>query len=143
MNAVVVHGLPSDYAIRDGDLLKLDLGLVHQGFHLDAARTVPVGNVTTEAKRLIAVTRKALAAGIKEARTGRTLGDIGFAIHDIAREAGYSVAQGLTGHGVGHALHEDPAVFNFGQRGQGEEIVEGMVLAIEPMVNIGGGASGS
>ena len=140
VNDVVVHGLPSDYVIKEGDLLKLDLGLVHGGFHLDAARTVGVGKITSEAKRLMAVTRKALDAGIKAAKSGHTLGDVGYAIHDVVDKAGYSVAEGLTGHGIGHSLHEDPAVFNFGRRGQGEEIEEGMVIAIEPMVNIGGGA---
>jgi methionyl aminopeptidase len=140
VNDVVVHGLPSDYVVRDGDLIKLDLGLIYKGFHLDAARTVPVGNVTSEAKRLIATTRKALDAGIKEAKLGHTLGDIGSAIQDVAEKAGYSVAQGLTGHGIGKSLHEDPSVFNFGRRGQGEEIEEGMVIAIEPMINAGAGA---
>ena len=139
INDVVVHGLPSGYIVKDGDLVKLDLGLVYQGFHLDAARTVPVGTVTPEAKRLMATTRKALAAGIKEAKPGHMLGDIGFAIQDVIRKEGYSVARGLTGHGVGRSLHEDPAVYNFGRRGQGEEIQEGMVIAIEPMVNVGGG----
>jgi methionyl aminopeptidase len=119
--------------------VKLDLGLIHKGFHLDAARTVAVGAVGSEEKRLMAATRRALSAGITEARPGRTLGDIGFAIEGVVRDAGFSVAKGLTGHGIGTSLHEDPAVFNFGRRGQGEEIVEGMVLAIEPMVNIGGG----
>lgn len=140
INDVVVHGLPSDYVVKDGDLVKLDLGLIHKGFHLDAARTVGVGNITPEAKRLVAVTRKALDAGVKEAKPGNTLGDVGFAIESVVRKAGYSIAQGLTGHGVGRSLHEDPAVFNFGRRGQGEEIEEGMVIAIEPMVNVGRGA---
>jgi methionyl aminopeptidase len=140
INDVVVHGLPSDYVVKDGDLVKLDLGLIHKGFHLDAARTIGVGNITPEAKRLVAVTRKALDAGVKEAKPGNTLGDVGFAIESVVRKAGYSVADGLTGHGVGRSLHEDPAVFNFGRRGQGEEIHEGMVIAIEPMVNIGASA---
>jgi methionyl aminopeptidase len=140
INDVVVHGLPSDYVVKDGDLVKLDLGLIHKGFHLDAARTIGVGNIIPEAKRLVAVTRKALDAGVKEAKPGNTLGDVGFAIESVVRKAGYSVADGLTGHGVGRSLHEDPAVFNFGRRGQGEEIHEGMVIAIEPMVNIGASA---
>lgn len=139
LNDVVVHGLPSNRIIRDGDLVKLDLGLVYRGFHVDAARTVPVGNVTPEAQRLIAATRKALDAGIREAKPGHMLGDIGCAIQDVAEKAGYAVAQGLTGHGIGVSLHEDPTVFNFGRRGQGEEIKVGMVVAIEPMINAGGG----
>jgi methionyl aminopeptidase len=140
LNDVVVHGTPSAHAVlHEGDLVKLDLGLIHRGFHLDAARTVPVGSVSPEAKRLMAVTRQALSAGIEEARPGKTLGDIGFAIEDVVRRAGFSVAQGLTGHGIGRSLHEDPAVFNFGRRGQGEDIEEGMAIAIEPMVNVSGG----
>jgi methionyl aminopeptidase len=139
INDVVVHGLPSDYVVKDGELVKLDLGLIYRGFHVDAARTVPVGNISPEAKRLMIVTRKALDAGIKEAKLGHTLGDIGFAIQDVVRKAGYSVARGLTGHGIGRSLHEDPTVYNFGRRGQGEELEEGTVIAIEPMVNIGGG----
>ena len=141
LNDVVVHGTPSARdVLREGDLVKLDLGLIHKGFHLDAARTVPIGTISPEAKRLIAVTRQALSLGIKEARSGRTLGDIGYAIQTVVAKAGFSVAEGLTGHGIGRSLHEDPAVFNFGRSGQGEEIVPGMVIAIEPMVNIGGGA---
>lgn len=141
LNDVVVHGTPSGRdVIREGDLVKLDLGLIHRGFHLDAARTVPVGKITPEAQRLIVTTRQALDVGIKEARLGHTLGDIGFAIESTVKKEGYSIAQGLTGHGVGRSLHEDPTVFNFGRRGQGEGIKEGMVIAIEPMVNAGDGA---
>ena len=140
LNDVVVHGTPSARVVmQEGDLVKLDLGLIHRGFHLDAARTVPVGSVSPEAKRLMAVTRQALSAGIEEARPGKTLGDIGFAIESVVRKAGFSVAQGLTGHGIGRSLHEDPAVFNFGRRGKGEDIEVGMVIAIEPMVNVSGG----
>lgn len=141
LNDVIVHGTPSpDGIIREGDLVKLDLGLIHGGFHLDAARTVAVGKVSLEAKRLIAATRKALAAAVAAARPGHTLGDIGFAVQTVAQKEGFSVAQGLTGHGIGRSLHEDPPVFNFGRPGSGEEIREGMVLAIEPMINAGGAA---
>jgi len=141
LNDVIVHGTPKDReVIRDGDLVKLDLGLIHNGFHLDAARTVPIGKVLPDVKRLIATTRMALAAGIKEAYPGHTLGDIGYAVHDVVHKAGFSVAEGLTGHGIGRSLHEDPAVFNFGRRGTGEKLEEGMVIAIEPMVTIGSGA---
>lgn len=140
LNEVVVHGTPSsDRIIKNGDVVKIDLGLVHRGYHLDAARTILMGNVSEEAKRLAVATRKALVAGIKEAKPGNTLGDIGFAISAIVRKEGFSVAEGLVGHGIGHSLHEDPAVFNFGRRGHGEAIEEGMVLAIEPMVTAGGG----
>jgi methionyl aminopeptidase len=141
LNDVVVHGTPSARGIiKEGDLVKLDLGLIHKGFHVDAARTVAVGKIPPEEKRLMEVTRRALAAGIKEAKPGNTLGDIGFAIQNTVQKAGFSVADGLTGHGIGKSLHEEPAVFNFGRRGKGENIEEGMVIAIEPMVNIGGGS---
>ncbi len=138
LNDVVVHGTPSERTmIHDGDLVKLDLGLIHRGFHLDAARTVMVGNILPEVKRLVAMTRRALDAGVREARPGHTMGDIGNAIQTVAEEAGFSVAQGLTGHGIGRSLHEDPVVFNFGRRGKGIKIEEGMVIAIEPMLNLG------
>lgn len=138
VNDVVVHGQPSDYVVRDGDLVKLDLGLIYKGLYLDAARTVAVGKVSPAARKLVAATEEALSAGIAEARVGKTLGDIGFAIEKVVKKNKYSVADGLTGHGIGMALHEDPTVFNRGRRGAGEEIRAGMVLAIEPMVNMGG-----
>jgi len=140
VNDVVVHGTPSVYAIREGDLVKLDLGLKYQGLYLDAAITVPVGDVGAQARKLIAVTNDALAAAIKEAKAGRTLGHIGYAIQKIVEKNNFSVVEGLTGHGIGEALHEDPAVFNFGRKGHGEDLEVGMVLAIEPMVAIGQGA---
>ena len=145
INDVVVHGQPSDYAIRDGDVVKLDLGLIYKGFYLDSAVTVLAGGGTSagvgasnaaarEAKKLIAATRDALVAGIEEAQIGKAIGDIGYAIEKVVKKAGFSVAEGLIGHGIGHSLHEDPAVFNFGKRGDGEPLQEGMVIAIEPMV---------
>ncbi|HUC31291.1 MAG TPA: type I methionyl aminopeptidase [Candidatus Paceibacterota bacterium] len=140
VNDVVVHGQPSEYALREGDIIKLDLGLKHQGFYLDAAITVPVGRVSADAKKLIAVTEESLYAGIKEAKPGRTLGDIGYAIERVVRKNKFSVAEGLTGHGIGRALHEDPVVFNVGDRGTGQKLVPGMVIAIEPMIAIGGGS---
>lgn len=141
INDVVVHGQPSDYALKDGDLVKLDLGLIYKKFYLDAAITVPVGSVGSQAKKLIAATKEALAAGIQEARTGKTLGDIGFAIERVAKKNHVGVAEGLVGHGIGRSLHEDPTVFNFGRKGEGEELQEGMVLAIEPMITLGNGAT--
>ncbi|HVO28577.1 MAG TPA: type I methionyl aminopeptidase [Candidatus Paceibacterota bacterium] len=141
INDVIVHGQPSDYAVRDGDLVKLDLGLIYKGWYLDSAVTVAVGTVSREAKKLMAATREALAAGIAEARPGKTLGDVGHAIGDVVRRNKFSAAEGLIGHGVGRELHEDPAVFNFGKRGGGEPLEEGMVIAIEPMVCAGGGAT--
>ncbi len=140
VNDVVVHGQPSNYVLRDGDIVKLDLGLKHEGFYLDAAITAAVGKVPAEDKKLMAVTEESLYAGIKEAKPGNTLGDIGYAIERVVRKHKFSIAEGLTGHGIGRALHEDPTVFNFGDRGTGVKLVSGMVIAIEPMVTVGAGA---
>jgi methionyl aminopeptidase len=139
VNNVVVHGQPSEYVLREGDIVKLDLGLKHRGFYLDAAITVGVGRVGAEAKRLIAATEESLYAGIKEAAPGRSLGDIGYAIERVVRKNRFSVAEGLTGHGIGRALHEEPTIFNYGDRGTGMKLMPGMVIAIEPMVAVGGG----
>ncbi|MGD1003195.1 MAG: type I methionyl aminopeptidase [Minisyncoccia bacterium] len=140
VNNVVVHGQPSAMCVlKEGDIIKLDLGLVHKKFYLDAAITVGVGRISAEAKKLMAVTEESLYAGIKEAKPGRTLGDIGYAIERVVRKNKFSVAEGLTGHGIGRALHEDPTVFNFGDRGTGIKLVPGMVIAIEPMVAAHGG----
>jgi methionyl aminopeptidase len=140
LNSVVVHGQPSEYVIQDGDLVKLDLGLVYKGFYADAARTVAVGKVSKEAKRLVGATQDALAVAIEEARAGKTLGDVGAAIEKVAKKNKCSVVDGLTGHGIGRALHEDPTVWNMGKKGEGEELREGMVLAIEPMFAAGKGS---
>jgi methionyl aminopeptidase len=140
LNGVVVHGQPSEYVVKDGDLVKLDLGLVYKGFYLDAAVTVAVGKVSREAKKLMAATMEALNVGIEAAEIGNTLGDIGAAVQNVARKNKFSVADGLTGHGIGRALHEDPTVFNVGRAGEGETLREGMVLAIEPMIVAGKGA---
>jgi methionyl aminopeptidase len=140
LGSVVVHGVPSDHAVKDGDVVKLDLGLLYKGFYLDAAVTVPIGKVGKDAGRLIGATREALAAAIAETKLGKTLGDIGFVIERVARKNKCAVADGLTGHGIGRALHEDPTVFNVGRKGEEEELREGMVLAIEPMFVVGKGA---
>jgi methionyl aminopeptidase len=140
VNNVVVHGQPSSYALRESDIIKLDLGLKHEGFYLDAAITVPVGRISAEAKKLIAVTEESLYAGIKEAKAGRTLGDVGYAIERVVGKKKFSIADGLTGHGIGRTLHEEPTVFNYGDRGTGMKLSRGMVIAIEPMVAVGGGA---
>lgn len=136
LNEVVVHGIPSERILKEGDLLKLDLGLVYQGFYLDAARTVYLGSIPKEVARFITATEEALGLGIKSARIGKTLGDIGHAIFSHVSKSGFSIVSSLTGHGIGHGLHEDPAVFNFGRPGEGEELKEGMVLAIEPMTSV-------
>jgi methionyl aminopeptidase len=139
VNDVVVHGIPSDYAIRDGDVVKLDIGLKLRGWYADAARTVLVGRVSGEARRLSTVTEESLAAGIAAAKPGNTIGDIGAAIATRVKHAGFSIADQLTGHGIGRELHEAPAVPNVGAPGRGEELLPGMVLAIEPMVAAGSG----
>lgn len=140
LNNGVVHGQPSDYVIQDGDLVKLDLGLSYRGFYLDMAATVGVGKIGKDAQRLVAATKEALHVAVEEAKIGKMLGDIGFVIEKVAKKNKCSVADGLTGHGIGRALHEDPTVFNIGRRGEGEVLQEGMVLAIEPMFTLGGAA---
>jgi methionyl aminopeptidase len=139
VNDVIVHGTPSGYVLKQGDIIKLDLGLKHEKFYLDAAITVAVGRVSGDAKKLLAVAEEALYAGIKEAKLGRTLGDVGYAIERVVKKNKFSVAEGLTGHAIGENLHEDPVVFNFGDRGRGEKLLPGMVFAIEPMVAVGAG----
>ncbi|RMD66288.1 type I methionyl aminopeptidase [Candidatus Parcubacteria bacterium] len=140
-NEVVVHGIPSPReVIREGDLVKLDLGMRYGGFHVDAAISVAVPPVSREKRLLAAAAREALDAGIAQARVGNTLGDIGSAIASVVRRYGFSVAQGLTGHGIGRKLHEDPYVPNQGTAGEGIALQEGMVIAIEPMICAGSGA---
>jgi methionyl aminopeptidase len=140
VNDVVVHGQPSVYKIREGDLVSLDLGLKYQGYFLDSAITVAVGDVGARGKKIIETARESLAAGIKVAKPGHTIGDIGYAVQKVIEKNKFSVVEGLTGHGIGRELHEDPTVFNFGRKGQGEDLEEGMVLAIEPMIAMGSGA---
>jgi methionyl aminopeptidase len=137
VNDGIVHGLPSNHILMDGDLLKLDLGLIHEKFYLDSAISIIVGKPTDEAKKLIAVTEKALVLGIAAAKAGNTLGDIGHAVQTYVEKNGFSVIRSLTGHGIGRKLHEDPSVYNFGRPGEGERLVAGMTIAIEPMVAAG------
>lgn len=140
VNEVIIHGLPSKEELREGDVVTLDMGLIHEDLYLDAAITVGVGKkVSTEASALLRATQEALLAGIKAARPGRTLGDVGAAIQERVERAGFTVAQGLIGHGIGRHLHEDPNVFNVGRPGEGEALRPGMVLAIEPMAMTGKG----
>ncbi len=134
VNDTVVHGRPSGYILKEGDVVKLDLGLKYKGFYVDAAVTVAVGTVSREAKKLISVTKEALNAAMEKATAGNTVGDIGNTIQTYVSQNGFRVAQSLTGHAIGRKLHEDPAVPNTGQPGGGEKLEIGMVLAIEPMV---------
>jgi len=141
-NETVVHGIPTElsYTLEEGDIIGLDLGIQHNGLVIDAGRTVPVGQIDDAAKKLLRVTEDALYTGIKKARAGNTVGDIGHAIEEYVHTAGYGLVRDLCGHGVGHAVHEEPQVPNFGAPGTGPTLEAGMVIAIEPMVNEGKGA---
>ncbi len=139
VNENVVHGIPSGYAIKEGDIVKIDLGLIHKKFYVDAAVTVGIGGIGIKNRKLIETTKKAMELGIKEARPGNTLGDIGYAIEHHVKSNGFSIVDLLTGHGIGRELHEEPHVYNFGKKGEGEKLVAGMVIAIEPMVAVGSG----
>ena len=136
-NENIVHGFPSKYVLKEGDLLKLDLGVLYKGFNTDMAVTVAVGKVSYEAKRLINVTKKSLRLGIKKAKVENTIGDIGNTVQRFVEDQGFSVIRDLCGHGIGRKVHEDPKIPNFGKRGTGEKLVEGMVICIEPMVAMG------
>ena len=138
VNEEIVHGIPSTRALREGDIVGLDYGVIYDGFYGDAAVTVAVGNVTEEARRLMQVTEQALYKGIEQLYAGKRLGDLGFAVQQAAEVAGYSVVRAFVGHGIGKKLHEEPPVPNYGEPDRGLRLKEGMVLAIEPMVNAGG-----
>ena len=137
INDVVVHGFPSDYKLKDGDIVGLDLGVLYKGYNTDMALTVAVGNVSFQAKRLLMVANKAIKRGIKKARVGNTTGDIGNTIQRYVQDQGYGVVRDLCGHGIGKELHEDPQIPNYGQRHKGTELKEGMVICIEPMITMG------
>lgn len=138
VNDEVVHVIPSKRILKEGDIIGLDLGLWYKGLCVDAAITVGVGTISSRAKLLLETTREALALGIAAIRDGAHTGDIGCAVQEFVEKRGFSVVRNLAGHGVGHAVHEDPIVLNFGKKGQGELLKAGMTLAIEPMVNEGG-----
>jgi len=137
VNSEVVHGMPSDKELKEGDIVSLDFGILNDGYYGDAAVTVPVGEITPAAKRLLRVTEEALYRGIAEVKAGNRIGDISAAIQGHVEAAGYSVVRDLVGHGIGKSLHEDPQVPNYGTSGRGVELKPGMVFAIEPMVNEG------
>jgi methionyl aminopeptidase len=140
VNEEIVHGIPGDRRLEDGDIVGLDLGCIVDGFYGDAARTVAVGQVSEEARRLMRVTEEALRAGIAVCHPGRRVGDIGHAIQTHAEGSGYSVVREFVGHGIGTSLHEEPQVPNYGPPGRRQRLVPGMCLAIEPMLNVGGPA---
>ncbi len=135
---VVVHGIPNDTPLKEGQIIGIDLGVYYKGLHTDAARTFEVGRVSQAAHQLVEVTREALAAGLEKLVPGGALYDVGRTIEAYVKRYGYSVVRELVGHGVGRALHEEPEVPNFARPGKGLKLVPGMTLAVEPMVNIGG-----
>lgn len=137
INHEVVHGIPGERVLKEGDLVKIDCGAVVEGFHGDSAITVPVGEISDEAAKLVETTERALWAGIQEARAGSRVGDIGHAVQTVAEGAGFAVVREYVGHGIGRALHEEPPIPNYGQPGKGLLLEEGLVIAIEPMVNAG------
>ncbi|UCS93666.1 type I methionyl aminopeptidase [Echinicola marina] len=137
VNEVVVHGFPSGYVLKDGDIISIDCGVFHQGFHSDSAYTYPVGEVSPKVLSLLKATKESLYLGIENAVAGKRVGDIGNAIQKYVEAKGYTVVRELVGHGVGKSLHESPEVPNYGKKGSGPLLKEGMVLAIEPMVNLG------
>jgi methionyl aminopeptidase len=138
LNEQVVHGIPSKRRLRAGDIVGLDLGAKWEGYYGDAAVTIPVGEIPSESQRLLATAREALYMGVKEVGPGKHLSDISHAIQSYVEARGYSVVRTFVGHGIGTALHEEPQVPNFGPPGRGPRLKPGIVLAIEPMVNIGG-----
>lgn len=137
INEEIVHALPSKRELKEGDILSLDLGICWKGYHADMAITLSIGKISPVAKKLILVTKKALKIGIRKAKIGNAIGDIGNAIEKYVRIQGFDVIRELCGHGIGKRLHEEPKILNFGKKGEGIEIKEGMSFCIEPMVSVG------
>lgn len=137
VNEEVVHAIPSARRLKEGDIISLDLGIFYKGFNTDMAITVPVGKVSLGAKQLILITKKALSRGLKEVRPGNTIGDISSAIQKYVEGQGFGVVRELCGHGIGKKVHEDPQIPNFGKKGTGPVLREGMVICLEPMVTLG------
>jgi methionyl aminopeptidase len=137
VNEEIVHGIPSNRVLREGDIIGLDYGVIYEGFYGDSAITVGVGKVSEEAQRLMDVTEQSLYKGVEQLRDGKRLGDLGSVVQKIAEDAGFSVVRAFVGHGIGKTLHEEPPVPNYGEPDRGLRLKEGMVLAIEPMVNAG------
>ena len=137
VNEVIVHGIPWKRVLEEGDIVSVDVGSYYKGYHSDAARTFPVGKVSEEAKKLIEVTQQSFFEGMKAAYPGKRIGDIGSLIQNYAESFGYGVVRDMVGHGIGRALHEAPDVPNFGTEGRGIRLLEGMCIAVEPMINQG------
>ena len=136
-NAQVVHGIPNNEPLKEGDILSVDCGALKNGFYGDHAYTFEVGDVAEEIKELLKVTKESLYEGIRQFRAGSRVGDVGFAIQNYCEKRGYGVVRELVGHGLGATMHEDPEMPNYGRRGRGKKFIEGMVVAIEPMINLG------
>jgi len=136
-NDQVVHGIPSEEELKDGDIISIDCGVYYKGFHSDSAYTYPVGDVSQETLSLLKATKESLYVGIEEAKFGNRIGDLAHAIQSYVEDRGYTVVRELVGHGLGRNLHESPEVPNYGKRGRGPKLNEGLVIAIEPMVNLG------
>ncbi len=137
VNDEVVHGIPSGYTLKDGDIISIDCGVILNGWYGDGAFTFAVGEIKSEIRRLLDYTRASLEEGVKEAFTGNRIGDISFAVQNKAESGGYSVVRELVGHGIGTKLHEPPEVPNYGKRGTGPKMEQGLVICIEPMINFG------
>ncbi len=137
INAEVVHGIPGDRVLEEGDIVGIDIGAFYKGYCGDSARTFPVGKVDAEVTRLLQVTWESLERGIRQCQVGNRISDIGFAIQEYVEKQGFSVVKDYVGHGIGQAMHEEPQVPNYGKPHQGPRLVEGMCLALEPMVNMG------
>lgn len=140
VNDTVVHGFPSDYVLKEGDIVTADIGTLYKGYNGDSAYTFPVGEVDAKTRQLLDVTKASLYKGIGAAVAGARIGDIGYAVQSYAESFGFSVVRELEGHGIGKGMHEDPGVPNYGRPGKGTHLVEGMVICIEPMINAGGKA---
>jgi len=137
VNEAVVHGLPTDIPLKEGDIVAIDCGAIKHGFYGDHAYTFEVGEVAPETKKLLDITKKSLYLGIAAFKNGNRVGDIGYAIQNYCESHGYGVVRELVGHGLGTKLHEDPEIPNYGKRGRGKKFIEGMTIAIEPMINLG------
>ena len=137
VNEQIVHGFPSNYKLKDGDIFSIDVGVTLEGFVGDTATTVPVGNVTADRLKLIQITQECLERAIEQCRPGKHLGDIGWAVQEHAEANGYSIVRDYVGHGIGRRMHEDPQIPNYGRPGLGPKIKSGYVFAVEPMVNLG------
>ena len=136
-NAMIVHGIPGSYRLKEGDIISLDVGVRYDGFVTDSATTAPVGEIPQETERLLETTRRCLEAAIEQTRPANRLGDIGHAIQDLAESRGYGVVRDLVSHGVGRKMHEDPQIPNYGRPGTGARLMPGMTFAIEPMITLG------